>query len=326
MKKIEYFFTFFLAALVFSSCEKVIEFQPEEVTPYVVMISRPESDSLVTVSLFRSQFFLDDNRTVSYIDDATLRLRVGDATYDGTYSVVSHEGRYRFGVRPQPGDSLYIEATVPGVEGTVSAGTRMPVMPIVEVLDYVIEANEYNSAYYNHKLTFRLKGGSGREYYSISLSSCMPFLIEGSYTEEWDTLTGVNEGLYFKCQDAIFNDIDVETVFDGIEGSFSGEELTISNELFKDGEHVFTFEFDHENYGLKPADYAKMPVWLEVRSISPELYRYNQSVESQGYGSDDLFGEPVQVLCNINGGIGIFGATTLGSKRLPEAKLINKAQ
>lgn len=314
-----------LVALLVSSCEKVIEFEPDEVTPYVVMISRPESDSLVTVSLSRSQFFLDEGTSVSYIDDATVTLHVGDATYDGTYSTASHNGCYQFGVRPHPGDSLYLEATVPGVEGTVSAGTRMPVMPTVEVLDYVIEKSRYSSYYYNHKLTFRLKGGSGREYYSLSLSSCTPIVREGETTAEWDTVNGVFDGLYFRCEDAILNDIDVETVFDRNEGTFGGRVLNVSNELFKDGEHVFTFEFEHENYYLMPTDCDEIPVWLKVSSISPELYRYNQSVESQGFG-DDLFSEPVQVLCNINGGIGIFGATTSGVKRLPVAKLVDDSK
>jgi len=57
-------------------------------------------------------------------------------------------------------------------------------------------------------------------------------------------------------------------------------------------------------------NYSQVPVRLEVRSLSPELYRYIKTTETEVSDFDELFGEPIQVFCNIDGGIGIFGGSS----------------
>lgn len=318
MKNIGHYILLLFAAVVFTSCEKVIDFEPDVINPYVVLISQPESDSLVTVYLSRSRFFLDNSWEVPYISDAKVSLHVGDVTYDGTYIDGSDRGYYLFGVRPQPGDSLYVEAMVPGEEGTVSAGTRIPTLPTVELVDYSLEYDE-EMMYNNYSLTFKLKGGRGREYYSISIRNCEPINM-GEDRVVWDTVNGYLNNMFFSCDDAILNNTDISSVIEMDDGSFYGNMLNVSNEFFKDGEHVFTLEFTDYYYGLSTSELARMPVWLIVKSISPELYRYNQTVQEQD-NSDGLLAEPVQVMCNINGGIGIFGGVSRKNMRLPVAEV-----
>lgn len=307
----------FTAILAFSSCEKVIDFDPGDISPYVVMISRPECDSAVTVRLSLSSFFLEDYNSVNNIADATLKLHVGGSTYNGSYiSDTYNGGYYRFNVVPQSGDSLYVEATIPGVDWTVSAGTRIPARPQVEIVDYTVEIDEYQNATY--KLRFKIKSSGSREYYSIDFDYCYEMAEEGEAGRYWDTVGARFRGLNFSTDDALAGNADIGTVLDGDNGTFYGVELNVTNEMFKDNEHLFTIEFTGYYYDYTATEIADMPVWLNVRSLSPELYRYNQAINAQ-YNADDLFTEPVQVLCNIDGGIGIFGGMAQRNLRLPVA-------
>lgn len=327
MKKNRQILFVFVALMAFASCEKVIDFDPGEVTPYMVLVSQPESDSLVNVYLSKSSFFLESYSGYTEITDATVKLYVGGSTFTGSYvqaipdeySYYPKRGYYQFGVRPQPGDSLRIEATVPGVDGVVSASTRIPEKPDVKLIDYTLERDEYTEST-TYKLCFKIKSKSEKEYYSISLGYCYPVYYDESDSLYWDTVNMMESSLYFYTDDAIFNNTDIGTVFEGDDGSFSGLELNTSNEMFQNGEHVFTLEFTEYSYGYETEYLAEMPVWLYVKSLSPELYRYNQTVNAQG-NADELLSEPVQVMCNINGGIGVFGGMTRIRMRLPVAEI-----
>lgn len=313
------YYILLLAVLLFGSCEKVIDFDPGEVSPYVVMVSRPECDSLVKVYLSRSSFFLEDYGSISYISDASVRLYVGDQAYDGTYVFDSYKGYYQFNVSPQPGDSLYVEATVPGEEKKTTAGTRIPKKPVVELVDYTLEVDEETWSP-TFKLSFKIKSGGGREYYSISLINSYEMIDIDSVTRIWDTVDAIYDMVYFLVDDAIVNNTDIGTVIDGDDGAFAGFELNVSNEMFKDGEHVFTLEIGDYSYGNTIEELAEKPCWLCVRSLSPDLYRYNQTIEAQN-NSDELFAEPVQVHSNVNGGIGIFGGSAKKVMRMPVARI-----
>ena len=331
IKKLSYCLLGTLSFLLsFSSCEKVIDFEVGEVSPYVVLVSRPECDSLVNVYLSHSSFFLEDYNVNREIPDATVKLYVGDAVYNGTYfqpitteySYYPVQGYYQFNVRPQPGDSLYVEATIPGFDGTVSAGTRIPSMPNVELVDYVLERDQYTESTL-YKLRFKIKGGVDKEYYSVSLSYCYQMAEIDSNTRYWDTVNAFFDGLFFTSDDAIVNNTDIGTVIDGDDGSFAGYDMNFTNEMFKDNEHIFTIEFSEYSYGYTTLELAEMPVWLNVKSFSPDLYKYEQTIEAQN-NSDDFFSEPVQVLCNINGGIGVFGGLSKRMMRLPVATIKSK--
>ncbi|MBQ6956134.1 MAG: DUF4249 domain-containing protein [Bacteroidales bacterium] len=310
----------------FSSCEKVIDFDPGETTPYVVMKSRPTNDSLVSVYLSRSTFFLEDDYydygsyagSIPYITDASVRLYVGSEYYDGTLLQDGDRKYYQFNIRPKVGDSLHVEATVPGYDVKVTAGTRIPSMPVVEIVDYEVEQDEYGSSP-RFRLRFKIKSGSGREYYSLSLDRSTQKTQMDSVTWIWDTAGQQRVQCYFMTDDAIFSNTDIGTVIDGDDGSLYGTEMSCSNELFSNGEHLFVVEFGMDMHSYVGDDVSDMPVWLAVRSLSPELYKYNQTMQAQAE-SEELLAEPVQVICNVSGGIGVFGGMSQKEKRLPVAR------
>ena len=99
--------------------------------------------------------------------------------------------------------------------------------------------------------------------------------------------------------------------------------MYFSSERFSGGAHEFTMEFSSYRRGGNSLDPLKLPVTLELCALSEELYKYN--VTSSGYTSDldNLFSEPVQVYCNIKGGIGIFGASAIRKVNTPTPRVEN---
>lgn len=334
---------FFMLAVLMCSCEKVVDFDPGDVSPYVVVVSKPVSDSLVSVYVGYSRFFLD-NRGFNGADNATVTITSGSntavGTYDpdcfiqsdyyddwnGYYGDTTHYGGYGFMLRPNPGDTMRVSATVPGYDKIVTAQTVVPPQPQVEIVDLVIDTLDevtggyyycyYSSTYY--RLRFRINCNSNREYFSVRV-----LLGEEIYLSDtvsvWDSTQ--MSSYYFTVSDPIVNNASLEDAFDGDDGSFSGREMTFSSERFSGGAHEFTMEFDATTYGNR--DILGRPVKIEVCALSEELYRYN--VTSSGYTSDldDLFSEPVQVYCNIKGGIGIFGASTKKIFKAPAPRVEN---
>lgn len=345
MKRIHYII---LAAVVLlGACEKPVDFDPGEVKPYVVMISKPVSDSLMSVYVGYSRFFLD-NRSFGTVTDATVTLSDGTGTYTGVYDPRgfllsgSHYyytdgeywmedsvfyGGYTFTLRPQPGDTLRLTATVPGYDKEISATTTMPRMPEVEVLDLVVDTgngnyyDEYGGYYgkdnYYYKVRFKVKSHGNDDYYSVSIKYAGEFL-NSSGLSYWDTVH--MRSTMFSVNDPLVNSHDLVDAIDGYDGSFYGDEMAFSSELFQNGEHEFTAIFSIWP-NLDEFDYAQIPIRLEVRSLSKELYRYEQTSANAEYDLfDGLFSEPVQVICNIDGGIGVFGGATQKTYRMPQSR------
>lgn len=326
-----------LAALM-NSCEKVVDFNPGEVEPYVVVVSKPVSDSLVSVYVGYSRFFLD-NREFNGVDNATVTITSGGNTAVGTYDPrcfyyddyyyygmdTTFYGGYKFTVCPHPGDTMRLSASVPGHDNTVTATTVVPPQPQVEIVDYVIDTldeDPYGSSFY-YRLRFRINCNSNREFFKVKLFCGEMKQIQNDTVWVWDT-TQMNSQ-YFSVSDPIVNNASIEGALDGDDGGFDGREMFFSTERFTGGSHEFTMEFEYYNYFIEQTHINRlgMPVVIEVQSMSEEIYRYE--ITSTGYTSDldNLFAEPVQVYCNIKGGIGIFGASTNRRVKAPTPRVEN---
>ena len=310
------------AVLAFGSCEKVIDFDPGEIDPYVVMVSKPQADSLVTVYLSYSHFFLEDASFSKQIENGAVVMEVNGVPIPGTFveSIGGH-GYYSINVCPQPGDSLRLTATVPGYDKIVTAATCVPARPQMEITDYIIDTtesyySEWDSLWYHDYLYFKIKvkvkNCGPKDYYTLSLKTPPNYSYgAGNTSSEWDTNEANMETVYFEVNDPIVNTQNLEDVLDGYDGSFSGGQMAFSSEDFVDGEHEFSIEFTYYNgYSNNGKDITKIPVLLKISSVSQELYLYEKTTSQQS-DLDDLFGEPVQVYCNIEGGIGIFGGKSV---------------
>ena len=338
MVRKRYILIVLLLAVVMSSCEKVVDFDPGDVSPYVVVVSKPVSDSLVSVYVGYSRFFLD-NREFKGVDNATVTITSGSNTSVGTYDPrcfyyddyyyygmdTTFYGGYKFTVCPHPGDTMRLSASVPGYDKNVTATTVVPPQPQIEIVDYVIDTldeDPYGSSFY-YRLRFRINSNGNKEFFNVKMFFGGMKQTQDDTVWVWDTTQMISE--YFSVSDPIVNNASLEGALDGDDGSFYGRIMYFSSERFSGGAHEFTMEFQYYNGFIDQTHIngLEMPVVLEVQSMSEEMYRYD--ITSTGYTSDldDLFSEPVQVYCNIKGGIGIFGASTNKRVKAPTPRVEN---
>ncbi len=315
------------ASLLLNACSEPIEFDPGQVEPYAVLLSRPMNDSTVCVHLSYSRFFLD-NREPEAVSDALVTLDVNGVASVGAYDAGAYfgYGAYTFTSKPQPGDILKVTASIPGYDRTVKATTSIPPAANVEILDYVIDTsgrqtNDGDYYYYGdnfyYKIRFKVKSHSNDEFYCVSIKHADTRRVGMNWV--WDTTNWIRT--YFSMNDPLVNSQNVEDVIEGYDGTFYGDEAFFSSELFQNGEHEFSVVVEEwPDYG-NGLDYAHFPLLLEVRTLSRELYRYEQTADNATYDFfDGLFSEPVQVICNIEGGIGIFGGSCRKRFSLPEPR------
>ena len=314
-----------VSLLTLGACSEPIDFDPGQIEPYAVLLSRPMNDSTVCVYLTYSRFFLD-NRQPASISDATVTLEVNGTASVGTYDADAYMdyGGYTFAVLPQPGDTLKVTASIPGYGKTVKATTSIPPMPEIEVLDYVIDTGKgvteneyyYYRDYYYYKIRFKVKCHSNDEYYLVSIKYADTKCVDSVWA--WDTANWART--YFTVSDPLVNTSNLEDAIDGYDGSFYGDEMLFSSELFQNGEHEFTAIASYwPNFA--DCDYAELPLRLDVKTLSRELYRYEKTAGNASYDYfETLFSEPVQVMCNIKGGIGIFGGSCCKKFNLPEPR------
>lgn len=296
MKIRRYISLFCLCGLLLGlcGCEKIVEFKPKNITPYVVVMSRPVADSLVSVELSYSQFFLS-NWEFEPVKDAQIRLlRNGTAVS----LLDAAEGSYTFDCRPQAGDSLELHLDVPSY-APIHAGTRVPQKPSVEAELLVDTSDVYRC---RCQLKVKLHDPAGADFYRLSVD-CWRWYIN----PKGDTVY-VPDYVVLYTNDMVFTDVSsLDYLLDGGETEASERRFLFSDELFNGRTYTMTFSFDIYDYDV-PYDFKMHPLQLRVASFSKDLYRYQRTKEAS-YSNIDFLSEPVQIYCNIDGGIGIFAAS-----------------
>ena len=291
--------------LLAASCEKAIDFNGEEQLPRVVVRSEPEADTNVAVRITYSRFFLAGG-SFKVIKNADVRLSVNGTQYTGLFN----DSVYVFSYSAQEGDSLQLSVRMQngGEDTVVTAGTRVPFRPSVQAKETI-----GNSCHF--VLNDRR---SEHNYYRLHLLSIDTvynyFDADSNYVFAGDpTAVGCDTIVetwwpLFGCSDAALTSNMTSVITIGGEETY--EWLLFSDELF-DGQS--------REISLKPSDYdpfyyeeyksasGSRSYILVLESLSREAYLYELSVYKQENG-DIFMTEPVQMQCNIKGGLGIFGA------------------
>ncbi|MBQ6067956.1 MAG: DUF4249 domain-containing protein [Bacteroidales bacterium] len=311
-------FPFILATIMtlgFTSCEKIIEFNGDVTEPYLVVISKPQADSTWMLRVSQSRFFLS-NAEVPAINNAQVIVAV-----NGNESTATSEGNgmYNTGIVPQPGDSLSIRVISPHL-GEVSAGCRIPQRPVVS--DFTIEydttiyenswTNIHDSVVINRyvegniNLHFKLHDPANeRNYYMVRLA-----------TKTW----GSWSYRYITIEDNILFDIDATNeVFDLYEEEDNnGTAISFTDERINGNAHPITISLyighvsPNTYFDTPDQELELYPTRIEVYAISRDQYLYNKTINAaENYdGFMQVISEPVQVHTNIEGGIGILGASS----------------
>lgn len=328
-----------LTALAMTGCQKVIDFDYDDIDPLVAVYCNPVCGEPVNVRLTYSRFFLASG-DYEVIDNATLRLEVNGTvlpevpTFND--SVVYGRKTYNFSYRPQSDDTLTLYIHVPA-SGKHEAkdlvcGTRMPTAPqLTNVAATVSNLNVYSATDYNFSVALRFTlddDADVQNYYSVSTSLldsvfCHYDLDSGRCV---DTVIVRRSLFYFTCNDPLL------TGNSGFSDAISDDEhssLNFSDENINGRSHTITLSGTaYCNYYIgsvwdsvgsryvRPTITARNYIVLGVGSINRDKYLFDQTsaVSTQDFS---FFSEPTQIHSNVQGGIGVMAGSTHATLLVP---------
>lgn len=306
-----------VAALLVAGCEKEIPLDADGIEPKVVVNGTVEEGSPLNVRLTYSRLIFgwhdaDEDYTFDVINNATMAVKVNGTEYSGTLAPDS--GDYQFAYIPQEGDKIDLTVKVPGHED-LTASTVVPRKPVLSDM----RASQRNTGDQEVQIDVRFKltdPASETNYYRMRVY--MYDTVVYRYADyNGDTVTEVYGGeplrISFSCNDAAISPM-------GINDISIDEDVTYGTLFFTDnalnGEtHEIHMNFLQWNGGYWEKDDVTTHKYVEVEIVgmTRDRFLYEQSIDAAGQEDDlGLFQEPVQVHCNIEGGIGIFAGTAAG--------------
>lgn len=283
-----------VALCLISSCQKVVEFDIDNLENHVVLNGVPSVDSTMFVNVSYSRFFLDNSQYLP-ATGAQITLWVnGTPMSSNRYE----KGNYFFPYTVTEGDSLRVEVLLDGRQ-PVSAATRVPHKPLVDSVMAILDTNQIIPTMAIH---CRLHDPIGTNYYRF-------FVIERDSGERFNTWTQEIEHIdtlgttYFSCTDP--NLIDAEaSATEALLGTFFGE--LMCKDVHFDGQDynidlgLISFRDTAEHEGFTRW------YWLCIESLSVDYFNYRTSV-SKANGMSSYFAEPEKLYTNVQNGLGILG-------------------
>ncbi|MEI6753275.1 MAG: DUF4249 domain-containing protein [Paludibacter sp.] len=303
---------FLLTAVVFTSCQKVIEFNGEITEPIVTVNSLVTPDSVVSAQISLSHFFLSNDSLFSMINNAKVNLFV-NGVFKDTLTYKSN-GVYVGTYKPVAGDSLNLQIKIPGKKDvtcgttqksaplvsfslsdtiTVATGKRTPIIAPTIKKDTIGIGFEYKT---NCVLHFT-DDGAERNYYRLAVTTITTLGTKKTYTYavNFDDIVSGNTN----------NSIGPPTSL------VSNKYNIFTNELFFGKHYALKFSVLYNKNVFYPG-YEKNPnkqeVTINLQKISHSYYHYLQT--RAGINTRNFFAEPVQVYSNVDGGLGIMGSYT----------------
>ncbi|MCR5039871.1 MAG: DUF4249 domain-containing protein [Bacteroidales bacterium] len=316
------------SCLLFTSCEKEIEFNGEQTDPKLVVNSLVEPGRRVEASMSKSCFFLQSPPDMQAPADLQALLYVNGALVGGmtpfadtVWELYGDDDDYtvRSGFYndycAQVGDIIKIMASASGYDDV--EGTTSPLPTPVEV-EAEYEVTEWHSEYF-HQFdyeTFEYEEDSmlfvsGTLNMTVTLNDPNPGVADC-----FRLSTGLNKKFfgypcYLNCDysDPVFG------------GSFTNDEFLISD-IASQPEGVFTdLLFDGSSYQIKMEVYFNCQLALDdttesyrvpflMEHLTKEYLNYLSTCD-QGDMSMQIWAEPIQTYTNVTNGFGIVAGRTV---------------
>lgn len=284
--------------IILSACESDVEFSGEQMESLPVLNSVVTAGEPVRVYFTRSVFILD-NRDATYVTDATVELHIND-TFVETLRLESGEmlaGEtsyyYQATTAPRSGDKVTIRARSEEFSEWVSGTTIVPYSPTVGGVELSV---------------------SGTAEWRISGKASL-LLSDSAEEDNYYWMYGMviydrnpqNEGYFISYEYFTYTDV----AFSGgantdVLGEMLGDSdsIVVFDDTLLDGKSDYRLNME---WGL-PEEWATEGTYFEIccQQIDQHLYKYYRSLSLSD--SNSLFGEPVQIHSNIEGGLGIVGS------------------
>jgi hypothetical protein len=328
MKRILYDLIIFSLALISAgSCEKTIAFSGGEQDQMLVINSIATTDSLLSVNLSHSVFFLDDdgnynNRGISLSGSKQpLKAYVNDGSALD-FALADTLGDYVCSYRPKEGDKIRIEASVDGlkpvyVETTVPAKSSYDFVVASITLPAFSDSSYVAGGSAKCELTVHDVPGTSNFYY-LRISILESICTVSPYTGEKDTAF-FDIAPEIRSADVIFNKgISSGSLLDQTESKDDSQirEPVFSDALFDGSDRkivlnlafwAYSTPFYYMSKGYAPDNSSfSYLMTADLCSLSSDYYYYFLTRNSDSY--NNYFAEPEQTYSNVKGGVGILGA------------------
>jgi hypothetical protein len=317
MKSVKIYFGLLLSLFILASCEKEIAFNGVVTEPMIVVNSFITPDSLISVHVSESRFFLTSGYTFTNLDNATVSLWVNGVLKEDKLKLIE-SGIYKSTYQPQVGETIKLIVKATGKQD-VSCEEKIGVQPIItaEVTDSVkYTPNDTNSTIISRKINYKLNFKDNineKNYYRLVIIKKEKYILIDTITNT--TKTDIRDNYEFDFTDVISGNSASNNPLD-FGSSVSNTYNIFSDDLINGKDYSLTFSTTDEtqqyktankNIGVMPSGIEEVHVYLQNISKGYFLYLKSRQAASSG---DSFFSEPVQVYNNITDGIGILGSYT----------------
>ena len=277
-------------ALVFMSCETVVNIDVPVEKPKLVVNSLFTPDSVWQVQISRNRHILN-NLPFQNVEDA----QVGVYDFSSTLiATLAHKGGgvYRGETSPSPGGSYTLKVETATEHNTIAISQIPAVVPITSV-EVDLDTSGFQFNYQEVEMTVNFSDPIEKNYYLIKI------LREGYYLD-YKTKDTVN----FRSET---NFTPVDPAYENLYDSRTG--MLFNDPLFNGKDYGFLMKINSSI--LMPNDqYSATRVNVILFSVSEEYYQYFTRKNLQDYNQGDPFAQPVQVFTNVENGFGIFAGYT----------------
>lgn len=325
--KVKLYITLLSAISLFVlSCRNEIEFNGNETQPLLVVNCFCTPDSIIKVHVSKSKFFLQDDSSFEFVNDATVNLWINDVKTEKLVS--TGNGYYTATYKPKTGDRIKITAQnnqFSEVSGETDIYQSIPILS-VDTASKMLESTPLT--YYNNKpdgtytidtigytinrqLNYKVNfsdPANTKNYYRLVVT-IRNYFLGGFYYDS---------PFYFNSDDLVFGNNSESSIFEGGNYSYYNE---FSDDLFNGKNYGLMFYTNqYENVYYKDINQPKSQKYDEFTPIKSELLIDIQNISNSYYfyiksrvassSVVEFFSEPVQIHSNVKGGIGIIGSYT----------------
>ena len=315
MKSVKIYLSLTISLVLFASCEKDVEFKGEMTKSVLVVNSFVSPDSVVSANVSESKFFLEEESTITGIENATVSVYVNDVFKEKM--IHTDKGNYTGTYIPTIGEIIKLVVTVPN-KTDVSCQDNVLTRPEIVSVDTAVTSEH---SYYNYtvKDIINKDGSKGYVYDTISkqVYSDYEFKIkikDNGNEKNYYRLAVVRkhtytDGTVHYGDPQISDNIDPEAYSsDPLQSGDDSNPFSIfADDIINGKEYTMKFKLSESTtmyYDQSQNDKTEMIIAVQQISKDYYLYLRTRAVANE----DNVFSEPVQIHCNIKNGLGVFGS------------------
>jgi hypothetical protein len=314
MKSVKIYLSLIISLVLFASCEKDVEFKGTMTKSALVVNSFVSPDSIVSANVSESKFFLEEESTITGIENATVSVYVNDVFKEKMIHL--DKGNYRGTYIPTIGEIIKLVVTVP-TKTDVSCQDKVLTRPEIVSVDTTITSSRLNG--YHLKQHTKLNSSDTQVYDTIgeNRSNDYEFKIkmkDNGNEKNYYRLAVIRkytytDGTVYYGDPHISENIDPQAYSsDPLQtGDDSNPFCVFSDDIINGKEYTMKFKLNEStnvNYDQSENDKTELIIALQQISKDYYLYLRTRAVANE----DDVFSEPVQIHCNVKNGLGVFGS------------------